>query len=262
MQISILASGSRGNCTLIYNEHTAILIDMGISTRKLKQSLAKIHLDINDLNAVFITHEHIDHIRGLKTFTKNYQIPIFSKTATLKQIITSQNFDKNQLTNCKALPNEKLSIQNLDILSFPISHDAIDPVGYNIFNKNSSNKINEKITLATDLGFVNETVKQALDASDKLIIEANHDINMLQNGQYPWSLKKRILSTKGHLSNIDAAFTISNLVHKPQEVILAHLSEQNNTPELAQKTVTSILNKQNLNHISVHIASSQEILSI
>lgn len=160
------------------------------------------------------------------------------------------------------MPNEKLSIQNLDILSFPISHDAIDPVGYNIFNKNSSNKINEKITLATDLGFVNETVKQALDASDKLIIEANHDINMLQNGQYPWSLKKRILSTKGHLSNTDAAFTISNLVHKPQEVILAHLSEQNNTPELAQKTVTSILNKQNLNHISVHIASSQEILSI
>ena len=80
------------------------------------------------------------------------------------------------------------------------------------------------------MGFVNETVKQALDASDKLIIEANHDINMLQNGQYPWSLKKRILSTKGHLSNTDAAFTISNLVHKPQEVILAHLSEQNNTP--------------------------------
>ena len=181
MKVSVLASGSRGNCTLVHSDTTAILIDMGISTRKLKQALSQIHLDIKDLDAVFITHEHIDHVRGLKTFTKNYAIPIYSKANTLKQL-TSMN------TACfQALNQENVNIGNLSVCDFSISHDAVDPIGFNVFRQNSTGKTIEKFTLATDLGFVSETVKMALDGSDIMVLEANHDVNLLQNGQYPWS---------------------------------------------------------------------------
>lgn len=261
MKISILASGSRGNCTLIHDDNTAILLDMGISTRQLKKSLATLHLNIDDLSAVFITHEHIDHIKGLKTFTKNYHIPIYSKTNTLKQIAINQQLNEDSIRNLQILPENNLMIGNLTIKHFTISHDAIDPVGYSIY-KNQKSTIKNKITLATDLGFVSNSVKEELEASHTLILEANHDLNLLQNGQYPWSLKKRILGTRGHLSNNDAGYTVSNLKIKPQQVILAHLSEQNNTPDIALNTVKKIFDEQNLSDIPLHVASSTKILNI
>lgn len=263
MNVSVLASGSRGNCTLIHDENTAILIDMGISTRKLKQSLAQLHLNIEDLNAIFITHEHIDHIRGLKTLTKNYAIPIYSKTNTLKQIASTQKFTDINWKNFQALSTDNIHIGNLSINAFATSHDAIDPVGYNISKYSSTiKKVTEKITLATDLGFVSETVQNALENSNTIILEANHDLKLLQNGQYPWSLKKRILSTKGHLSNVDAGFTVNKLQAKPQQIILAHLSEQNNTPDIALNTIKQIFQENNLTDISLHVASPDRMLNI
>lgn len=263
MNISVLASGSRGNCTLIHDDNNAILIDMGISTRKLKQALAQLHLNIEDLDGIFITHEHIDHICGLKTLTKNYSLPIYSKINTLKQIASTQKFTDINLKHFHPLLSDDINIGNLNINAFATSHDAIDPVGYNISKYSSTTKkVTEKITLATDLGFVSETVQNALENSNTIILEANHDLKLLQNGQYPWSLKKRILSTKGHLSNVDAGFTINKLQAKPQQIILAHLSEQNNTPDIALNTIKQIFQENNLDDISLHVASPDRILSI
>lgn len=263
MNISVLASGSRGNCTLIHDDNTAVLIDIGISTRQLKKSLNTLHLNLEDLDAILITHEHIDHIKGLKTFTKNHQIPIYSKANTLKQIAINQKFTAENLSKLCILPENNFAIGNLTINHFAISHDAIDPVGYSIYQtKKSTKKIQQKITLATDLGFVSDSVKTELEASDTLILEANHDLNLLQNGQYPWSLKKRILGTRGHLSNLDAGYTVSNLQKKPQQIILAHLSEQNNTPDIALNTVKRIFDEQHLSDIALHVASPTEILSV
>lgn len=253
MQVSVLASGSKGNCTLIHDDSTAILIDVGISTRRIKQKLSELHLDIRDISSILITHEHIDHIRGLKTLSKNYSIPIYSKLNTLKAIPFIHDIAPN---NCHILPNNEFNIGNLIVNSFNISHDAIEPVGYNIQTKHA------KITLATDLGFATDTVRKALDNSDILVLEANHDINLLQNGSYPWNLKKRILSTRGHLSNTDAGYTIKNLNYKPQEVILAHLSEQNNTPQTALNTIQSIIQQQENLNINLHVASPDKTVTL
>lgn len=249
MQISVLASGSKGNCTLIQADNTAILIDAGISARRIKQKLSEVHLDIRDISCILITHEHIDHIRGLKTLSKNCRIPIYSKLNTFKAVSFINDIPPEC---CRLLPNGDFSVGNLNISSFAVSHDAADPVGFKIRTKQAD------ITLATDLGFATDTVKRALDYSDILILEANHDINLLQNGAYPWNLKKRILGTRGHLSNTDAAFTLKNLNHRPQEVVLAHLSEQNNTPQTALNTISSIVGQQ----INLHVASPDETLTL
>ncbi len=256
MQVSVLASGSKGNCVLVREKNTAVLIDIGISTRKVKKELEKLHMDVKDLDGILITHEHIDHIRGLKTLVKNYQIPIYTRAKTFKAMPFLHDLS---ISCCNPLFNDELKIGNLNIEHFSISHDAADPVGYTIKTEN------RKFTLATDLGFVSDVVKQALDNSDMIVLEANHDTNMLQNGVYPWSLKKRILSNRGHLSNNDAGWTLNNLSHTPDCVVLAHLSEKNNTPKAALTTIKNILSQSNgINESNplIHVAKPDKILSL
>lgn len=235
MQVHVLASGSTGNAVYLNFGETNILVDAGISTRRIKQGLAAVGTDIAKLDAVLVTHEHRDHINGLPTLTKKYRIPVYSRQATLDNM-----FCRSALPDeCCCTLEDSLDIGAVKIEPFSISHDAADPVGFNLFNGDI------KCSVATDLGFATETVKKALSLSDIMVLEANHDIDMLKNGAYPWFLKKRILSNRGHLSNNDAGWLLARLARRNRtKVMLAHLSQENNRPDLAETTVGSILAEQ------------------
>ncbi len=235
MQVHVLASGSKGNATLLQGKDANILIDAGISTRRIKQELAKLGTGLEALDGILLTHEHRDHIAGLTTLTKRYRLPVYTRpdtwlSMTLKDTIPPEC--------CRDL-NNSLDLGSLKIEPFAISHDAADPVGFNFFEDAC------KCSVVTDLGFVTDSVKRALSLSDIMVLEANHDLDMLKNGSYPWSLKRRIMSNRGHLSNMDAGWTLARLDRKNRtDVFLAHLSQENNRPDIAKNTVSSILAEQ------------------
>ncbi|MDD4601214.1 putative metallo-hydrolase YycJ [bioreactor metagenome] len=235
MQVHVLASGSTGNAVFLNFGETKILVDAGISTRRIKQGLAAIGTDIANLDAVLVTHEHRDHVSGLATLTKKYRVPVYASHATLEAMYCRSVMPEE----CCCTLDVSLDIGAVKIEPFSISHDAADPVGFNLF------KDNIKCSVATDLGFATDSVKKALSLSDVMVLEANHDVDMLQNGSYPWYLKKRILSNRGHLSNNDAGWLLARLARRNRtKVMLAHLSQENNRPDLAETTVSAILEEQ------------------
>lgn len=235
MQIHVLASGSTGNATFIKLGNANILIDAGISSRRIKNSLSAVGMAIENLDGVLVTHEHRDHVAGLATLTKKYHLPVYTRPETWQAMYCRKDLP----TECCCEMNSSLDIKQVKIESFAISHDAADPVGYNLYYQG------KKCSVATDLGFVTNTVKNALKGADAMVFESNHDIDMLKTGSYPWYLKKRIMSNKGHLSNTDAGWTLANLDRKQHtDVFLAHISQENNRPELAEKTVKDILLQQ------------------
>lgn len=235
MQVHVLASGSTGNAIYLNFGKSHILIDAGISTRRLIQSLAAVGTDIADLDAVLVTHEHRDHVSGLATLTKKYRIPVYARQATFENM-HCRNVMPDEC--CRVLENG-LDIGRIKIEPFSISHDAADPVGFNLFAGSL------KCSVATDLGFATDSVKKALNLADVIVLESNHDIGMLKNGSYPWHLKRRILSNRGHLSNNDAGWLLARLAKRNRtRVMLAHLSQENNLPQLAETTVSDILNEQ------------------
>jgi phosphoribosyl 1,2-cyclic phosphodiesterase len=235
MQIHVLASGSTGNATFIQLGNANILIDAGISTRRIKNSLSAVGMAIEDLDGVLITHEHRDHVAGLTTLTKKYRLPVYTRPDTWQ----AMHCKKDLPAECCCEMSSSLDIKEVKIESFDISHDAADPVGYNLYYKDT------KCSVATDLGFVTNTVKNALKGADAMVFESNHDVDMLKTGSYPWYLKKRIMSNKGHLSNVDAGWTLAKLDRKSHtDVFLAHLSQENNRPEIAKSTVEDILQGQ------------------
>lgn len=235
MQIHVLASGSTGNATFIEMENTKLLIDAGISARRIKQSLDKIGTNIEDIDGVLITHEHRDHVNGLKTLLKKYNLPTYTRPDTWQSMYCRKELPDDC---CKSL-SDSFTIGKVKIEPFSISHDAADPVGFRLYAGN------RKVCVATDLGFVTPTVKEALSLSDAVVLESNHDVDMLKNGSYPWHLKKRIMSNRGHLANTDAGWTLARINRKAHtHVFLAHLSQENNSLELAEKTVADILTTQ------------------
>ena len=235
MQVHVLASGSTGNAVFLDFKHTKILVDAGISTRRIKNSLAELGVSIEDLDGVVITHEHRDHVSGLATMTKKYNIPIYASMNTWGSMYCRDVIPEEC---CKVLP-KCLDIGQVRVEPFSISHDAADPVGFRFFSENF------KYSVVTDLGFVTDEVREAIAFSDILVLESNHDLEMLENGPYPWHLKRRIKSNRGHLSNYDAGWTLVRLARKPtMQVFLAHMSQKNNDPELAMETVSTILTQQ------------------
>ncbi len=230
-----LISGSSGNASLIKNEDTTILIDCGLSVKRLNEILNNLDVNCNDIDALLITHEHSDHILGAGVLSRRFDIPIYATKETHEAMNVGPVKDYNVKIINPFLPFE---IGSIGIDTFKISHDALNPIGYSLFDKD------KKYSIVTDTGIITEEILNSVRNSDYVMLEANHDIDMLMYGQYPFNLKKRILSDLGHMSNDYAAnIAIKLLENNTKNIMLSHLSNNNNTPEIAYRTVYNALFK-------------------
>ena len=246
-----LYSGSSGNSLFIETESTKILVDCGVSCKKVEEGLKSLDVDPSSIDAVLITHEHSDHIKGLGTFSKKFDVPIFANQETIDAMqeqvakISSHNINTFKVA-------DKFEINDLTISSFSISHDAANPCGFNIF------KDNKKISIATDIGTMDAKTVKNLEDSIFILLEANYDPDILRCSPYPYLLKRRIAGPTGHLPNSKAGETISYLMNSGlQTAMLGHLSKENNFPELAYKTVAEeiINSNKDVNKINLSVAS-------
>ena len=234
VSVSMLASGSRGNCAVVSSASTKILVDAGISCRETFKRMKALGDDPRTLSAILITHEHSDHIYGLRTLAKKLRIPVFMTGATHQawsRAMRDENGEKPHLERFERFESgHSFQVGDIAVKPFTIPHDAADPVGFTFRAEGI------KVGIATDLGYVPISVRDHLRGSDVLVIESNHDLEMLRVGPYPWSVKQRVMSRVGHLSNVALAQFFSNdYDNKATFVVLAHLSEQNNHPEIARR---------------------------
>lgn len=230
-----LFSGSSGNCTYIGSGSDGILIDAGVSAKALEQSLWRIGVNTENVKNIFITHEHTDHVKGLRVFTKKFPCRVFMTEGTRESLLQTDALQNAQ--ECIIIPEKGVEIGNMLVKSFHTSHDTKEPCGYTIELANG-----RKMAVVTDLGLVTTEVLGAVLGADLVLIESNHDVNMLQCGPYPYMLQRRILGAKGHLSNDACAETCVKLVRNgATRLILGHLSRDNNLPALAYQTTESAL---------------------
>ncbi|MBP1932305.1 MBL fold metallo-hydrolase [Ammoniphilus resinae] len=235
MRFSILASGSSGNAILVETDQTKILVDAGLSGKQMEAQLREVNVDPKSLDAILVTHEHSDHIKGVGVLARRYDLPVYSHEKTwaeldrlIGEIPESQKFLYEE--------GEVKHFADLEIESFGISHDAAFPMGFCFYQGE------KKLTLATDLGYVSQRIKEKVKGSQAYIFESNHDVEMLRIGHYPWNVKRRILSDVGHLSNEDSGLALSEILNgSGEKVYLSHLSKDNNMTELARLTVKNIL---------------------
>jgi len=229
------SSGSSGNCYLVKSEHTAILVDAGISKKRIYEGLELTATPREQLAALLITHEHSDHIKSIRTFLKKEKsVKAYANAMTWRQIGCQVCEEQIEVFET----GDSFRIGDITVKSFRVSHDAAEPVG---FTFSSGGK---QISIVTDTGCMSEEIISEIVDADILILEANHDVDMLKIGRYPWFLKQRVLSAEGHLSNAAAGETILRLLserEKERYVLLAHLSKENNFPEMAYQTVKNIL---------------------
>lgn len=254
MRICSIASGSSGNCVYVGDGDTHILIDAGISAKRIKAGLEAIGVDIRQIQALLITHEHSDHISGVGVLARKLRLPIFSKAKTLKAIMKTRSLgvvEPELLEEVEA--DVPFRIGTIEVMPYNSSHDAVDPVCYTFTCKG------KKIGFATDLGNFNDYIREHLSGSHALYLESNHDVRMLEAGPYPFFLKQRVLSDLGHLSNERTGILICELYHEGlSHVILAHLSQENNTPDVAHATVQHEINTRlslQEGDLTLHIAS-------
>jgi Metal-dependent hydrolases of the beta-lactamase superfamily I len=233
-RFTVLSSGSTGNATVVQNDEHTVLVDAGLSAKRIDQLLADRGVSGHSIDALFVTHEHSDHIKGLGAVARKYNLPIFANAATweaMEKHVGTIAPEKRTIIET----GETVSFGNMRVTSYPISHDAAEPVGY-CFAEDGY-----KLSLATDLGYVSDKVRQAIIDSDVLVLESNHDTEMLRMGRYPWNIKRRILSDVGHLSNVAAGEALCELMtDRTKRVYLAHLSLDHNVMELAKLTINGI----------------------
>lgn len=250
MKVCSLASSSKGNCTVIYNDEHAILIDMGITLKDLEDKLSRIGVSPYTIRAVLISHEHIDHTKGVGTLNRKYGVPIYCHETAVSGILDRVGKHNGNVVVFNHVP---FGIEDFTIDTFKVPHDVPYCVGFNVYENQN------KISIVTDLGHTTTDIVERLYDSRLVILESNHDEDkLMRNPKYSFSLKKRILGDKGHLSNTTCARVICKLAeHNVRQVLLAHLSEENNTPDICYKTVTQYLLNNGIipqEHIKIDIA--------
>lgn len=241
-QICPLFSSSKGNSTYVGTDKTGILVDVGRSAKQIEKALFTNNINLNSIKAIFITHEHIDHIQGLKVIAARYNLKVFASEGTMlaleqKGVLTGK-FQTEIIEPCGK------EVFGMFIKPFDTPHDSSHSVGY-IINTTD----NKCAVIATDIGYITDTIRKSIVGADAVLIESNHDVRMLQNGSYPYYLKRRILSNIGHLSNEACSMELPNFIKNgTNKFILAHLSQENNLPELAFETSVCHLASYNMRH--------------
>ena len=233
MRMCSIASGSSGNCIYVGSDHTHLLVDTGISRKRIEEGLKKLEIKGEEIDGVLITHEHSDHIQGLGVLSRKYELPIYATKATIEGISGSTSLGKmpdGLFHTIRA--DEPFRLGDIEVKPFAISHDACEPTGYRFECGGRS------AAVATDLGKYDEYTVSNLTGLDAVLLEANHDIHMLEVGGYPYYLKQRILGDKGHLSNELSGRLLCDILHDNlKHIILGHLSKENNYARLAYETV-------------------------
>lgn len=233
MRLCSIASGSSGNCIYVGSNSTHLLVDTGISKKRIEESLSKLEVKGEELKGILITHEHSDHIQGLGVFCRKYQIPIYATKGTIAGICACKTLGKmpdglfHEISG-----DDTFRIGDLNVKPFSISHDANEPTGFRI------EKDAKAVAIATDLGIYDDYIIENLKGLNAVVLEANHDVHMLEVGPYPYPLKRRVLGEHGHLSNELSGRLLCEILHdNMKHVVLGHLSLENNYPELAYETV-------------------------
>lgn len=251
----ILASSSSGNCVLVHSENTHLLVDAGISVKETERRLDAIGLELSAIKAVCVTHEHDDHTTALGTLQRRHGLQLYANSATIEGM--ERNPKLQQLEWQVFETGFPFSVGDLTISPFSVPHDAYDPVGFVVQNGNS------RIGIATDIGMPTTLVRACLKGCQAVIIEANHDVNMLRNTARPWHLKQRITGRQGHLSNEKAAeLTVDIAEPALRHIFLAHLSSECNEPELALRTVRNALQKAGHAHITVALSYPDKVSEV
>ena len=252
LKVSVLGSGSRGNATFVKTDRVRLLIDAGLSRKEIAKRLEAIGEDPDGIDAVLITHEHSDHSCGLKTIAKELSVQIFATSGTLRALRT-EDYELNGSDIVPVRADLAFTIGDTEILPFGVPHDAAEPVAFSVSCEGV------KITQLTDIGYLPDDVAEKLDGSHVLILESNHDLEMLRIGPYPWNLKQRLMGRYGHLSNTAVGHFIRDRYDGAAEhVMLAHLSSKNNHPEIARQEAALALRERGFNNVRLTITSQDE----
>lgn len=237
---SVLASGSTGNAFYIATEKERILVDAGMSGKQLDHLFQQAQLDPSKLNRILVTHEHSDHIKGLGIVARKYNLPIYANEKTWKAM--ERSIGKLTLDQKFMFEIEEVkTFGDIDVESFGVSHDAVAPMFFTFRHEGM------KVALVTDLGYVSERIKKTVEDADAYIFEANHDVEMLRMGRYPWNVKRRILGDSGHVSNEDSGIALADIIgNKTKRIYLAHLSQDNNMKDLARMSVGNVLKERGI----------------
>lgn len=244
MKVSVLASGSKGNSTYIETSESKLLIDIGTSCLYIERNLKEMGIDPSEIDGILLTHTHVDHIQGLRVFIKKYKTKVY-----LSEIMYKELMKEMYIANYEIIDID-FSIKDINVKVLKTSHDTDDSNGYILKNATSS------LAYITDTGYIHRKYYKDLDNLNLYVMESNHDVEMLMNGRYPYHLKQRILGDRGHLSNADSASYLNKFIGpKTEQIILIHLSEENNTEELALDTLKTSLEENDNNMVNIIIST-------